>query len=138
VQAQVRARAREEAVQGLWWQWHLQAQPCQVHLQAVQRRGQRRDLHSQPVCWLPCSVSALAQVKAHEQSHLTDLAPAGTNTTAQNVVAIEAVSVCTTGGELAVKNVGVEAYVSTKDSAASARNAKVRALPGGYCAGARE
>jgi hypothetical protein len=41
------------------------------------------------------------------------------------VVAIEAVSVCTTGGELAVKNVGVEAYVSTNDSAASARNAKV-------------
>jgi hypothetical protein len=40
-------------------------------------------------------------------------------------VAIEAVSVCTTGGELAVKNVGVEAYVSTNDSAASARNAKV-------------
>ncbi len=76
---------------------------------------------------LLCVCRALAQIKPHEQSHLTARARAtpGTNTTAQNVVAIEAVSVCTTGGELAVKNVGVEAYVSTNDSAASARNAKV-------------
>ena len=123
---QVRARAREEAVQRMWRQRHLQAQPCQVHLQAVQRRGQRRDLHPQPVCTTPLPLVGLPRTCEPDCpfAHATgsrdkyNCTECGGNRG----------GICEHNRRRArCKECGGGAYASTNDSAASARSAKVRA-----------